>query len=209
MDIADYIILAILLFSLWDGYRTGFIRQLVRLFGTVVAYFAAWQFHGLLTPFLDHLLLTTVFKHAGTAVNHSIRQAIPAPLLGLLGVPTNQVLVPIPMLVKAIASALSFGIVFYLALIVVRFLGGFLNSIFSLPILSFVNRLGGLAAGAVVAYLLIAVALSVVPFLPTSPVRTQVQDSALAPMFKQPVTQLEKWEGAWPSGNKRAGARGV
>lgn len=208
MDVVDYVILIILLFSLWDGYRTGFVKQLVRLFGTVVAYVAAWQFHGLLTPWLDHVLLTTLFKHAGASVSKTV-QAIPAPLFGLLGTSSSSSLLPIPLLVKTIASALSFGIVFYVSLIVIRFLGHLLNSVFSLPILSFVNRVAGLAAGGVVGYLLIAVALSVVSFLPASPVRAQVTHSALAPMFRQSVTQIEKWEGAWPSVIKGTGAHSV
>lgn len=198
MDIADYVILAILLFSLWDGYRTGFVRQLVRLLGTVIAYVVAWQFHGMMTPWLDHVLSTTLFRHVHSPTVASLAPGLPAPLFGLLGAKPGAFL-PIPILVKTIASGLSFGIFFYLTLIVIRYLGHFLNTLFSLPVLSFFNRIAGLVAGGVVAYLLIAVCLNVASFLPASPVRSQIVDSALAPMFRQPVSQLEKWEGAWPS----------
>jgi len=198
MDIVDYVMLAILLFSLWDGYRTGLIKQLVRLFGTVVAYFAAWQWHGLLTPWLDHLLLTTLFKHANQNITTAVQSSIPAPLFGLLGTHHGSLL-PISMLVQTIASALSFGIVFYISLIIIRYLGHLLNSVFSLPVLSFVNRVTGLFAGGVVAYLLIAVCLNVASYLPTSPIRSQILSSSLAPLFRQPVHQLEQWEGALPT----------
>lgn len=198
MDLADYVILAILVFSLWDGYRTGFVKQLVRLFGTVIAYIAAWQFHGLLTPWLHHLLATTLFKHAVGTTGTVSHARVPAPLFGLLGT-TPGTLLPIPMLIETIANALSFGIVFYVSLLLIRYVGHLLNSVFSLPVLSFVNRVMGLVAGGIVAYLLVAVVLNVASFLPTSPVRAQIIHSSLAPMFRGPVQQLEKWEGAWPS----------
>ncbi len=182
MDIADWVIVAVLLFSAWDGYRTGFVAQLVRLFGTVIAYVSAWQFHGLLTPTLDHWLRATVLKH--------IHSPSVVPALGLFNTGNT-----VGTLAQAIASALSFGIVFYISLIVIRYAGHLLGTVFSLPVLSFVNRVTGLAAGVVVAFLLIAVLISVASYLPMSPVKTQIRHSALAPMFRQPVRELVKIEG--------------
>lgn len=182
MDIADYAILAILVFSVWDGYRTGFVAQLVRLFGTVLAYLAAWQFHSFLTPPIDHWLVSTVFRNVRSA------QTIPVANLFESGS-------TVPALAKAVAGVLSFGAVFFLALILIRYLGWLLNAIVRLPGLSFVNRVLGAAAGLLVAFLIVAVLIDVAAYLPQSTVRTQIENSALAPMFRQPLQELARMEG--------------
>ncbi len=182
MDIADWVIVAILVFSAWDGYRTGLVAQLVRFLGTVLAYVSAWQFHGLLTPTLDHWLRATVLKH--------MHSSSLMPALSLFNTGNT-----VGTLAQAIASALSFGIVFYVSLIIIRYAGHLLGAVFSLPVLSFVNRVAGLATGVVIAFLLIAVLLSVASYLPMSPVKTQISHSALAPMFRQPIRALIKIEG--------------
>lgn len=182
MDIADWVIVAILLFSAWDGYRTGLVSQLVRFLGTVIAYVSAWQFHGLLTPTLERWLRATVLKHMHTPSA--------APALNLFNTGNTM-----GTLAFAIASALSFGIVFYISLVIIRFAGHLLGALFSLPVLSFVNRLAGLAVGVVIAFLLIAVLISVASYLPMSQVKTQIHHSALAPLFRQPVKEFVKIAG--------------
>ncbi len=182
MDIADWIILAILLFSAWEGYRTGFVRQLVRLSGTLVAYVAAWQLSPFVSPYLDTWVTQVLLKN--------IHSASAIPIVGMLSTGSNVAAVA-----KAIAGALAFGLVFFVALLLVRYLGHLLNAVFSLPLLSWINRLLGLAAGVVVAFLILAVLIDVGTYLPASAVKTQIRQSALAPMFTQPVQELARMEG--------------
>lgn len=182
MDIADYIIVVLLFFSAWDGYRTGFVAQLVRIFGTVLAYVAAWQLHALLTPTIDQWLAHTVLK--------GVRSPQSIPVVNLFGAgPT------VPSLTAAIAGVLSFGVVFFAALLVIRYLGAVLNRIVKLPVLSFLNRTLGLASGVIVAFLIIAVLLDVAAYLPASSVKSQIVHSALAPLFRAPLDQLARMEG--------------
>ena len=182
MDIADWIILAVLLFSAWEGYRTGFVRQLVRLSGTLLAYVAAWQLSPYVLPYLNPWVLHTLLKN--------VHSASSIPIVGMLGTGSN-----IAAVAKAIAGAMAFGVVFFVALLLVRYLGHLLNAVFSLPLLNWVNRLLGLGAGLVVAFLIVAVLLDVGTYLPASAVKTQIRESALAPMFSQPVLALERMEG--------------
>ena len=185
MDIADYIILAILVFSAFDGYRTGFVTQLVRLFGTMLAFVAAWQFHGLLTP--------AIAGFVRRALTTGVHKAQNAPLLGLFGGTST-----VAGAASAIAGVVAFAIVFYVSLILIRYAGHLLNAVMSLPVLSLVNRLAGLVAGVGVAFLLIAVLINVSLFLPYPSVRQQVHQSSLAPIFQIPVRQLQKLEGNLP-----------
>lgn len=185
MDIADYVILLVLLFSAWDGYRTGIIAQMVRLLGTVIAYVAAWQFHAWLVPIVTPWIKGYVIHGAVSLRN--------IPLVGTL-TGTNNV----QSAVTAIAGAISFGIVFYVSLLLIRYLGHLLNALFSLPVLSLVNRMVGLIAGASVAFVLIAVLLSVATYIPSVPVKQEIRHSALAPMFEGPVMTLEHLEGFKP-----------
>ena len=182
MDIADWVILAVLLFSAWDGYRTGLITQLVRLLGTVLAYIAAWQFHGVLVPPLKKWLLENVLKNV-----HSLKDV---PIVNLLssGGTVNQ-------LGATIANVLAFSVVFYISLLLIRYLGHLLNSVFHLPGLSFFNRMAGLTAGVVVAVLLIAVLIDFAAYIPVPQLKAQINHSTLSPMFKQPIVELAKLTG--------------
>ncbi len=185
MDIADWIILAVIVFSAWDGYRSGLITQLVRLLGTVLAYIAAWQFHGALEPPIKKWLLANVLKNANSLKD--------VPIVNLLsaGGSMNE-------LATTIANVIAFGIVFYVALIVIRYLGHLLNTVFRLPGLSFLNRLAGLVAGLVVAVLLIAVLINFAAYIPVSQLKTQINHSALAPDFKGVIVGLANMTGLKP-----------
>ena len=182
MDIADWIILAVLVFSAWDGYRTGLISQLVRLLGTVLAYVSAWKFHSALVPPLRKWLLSNVLKNV-----HSLKDV---PVVNILssGGSVHQ-------LGTTIANVLAFSIVFYVSLLVIRYLGHLLNSVFHLPGLSFFNRMAGMVAGVVVAVLLIAVLINFAAYIPVPELKTQISHSALSPMFKQPIVDLAKMTG--------------
>ncbi|MCY0892416.1 MAG: CvpA family protein [Acidibacillus sp.] len=181
LDIADIVIIVIIVFSAWDGYRTGFVVQVVRLLGTVLAYVLAWKFHSILTPTLARWLEGTVLKH--------IHHVTSSPLFVLFG--TQPTRAGIAM---AMGSAISFGIVFYLSLFIIRYVGHLLNVVMSLPVLSLINRFAGLVAGAVIAFVLIAVLISILSYVPVAPLKEQIMHSALAPMFQGLVRQLDKIE---------------
>jgi uncharacterized membrane protein required for colicin V production len=181
VDAADYVILAVLAFGAFDGYRSGFVRQLVRLFGTVVAYVAAWKFSFVLMPFATHFVSTTLLRNANAK---SIE-----PVLGLFGGDTTA------NVSHAIAQALAFGAVFVIALILVRYLGHLLNALMHLPLLSQLNRMLGLVAGLVVAFVVLAIAINVVAYIPSPLLKSQIRHSSLAPVFSAPVAQLTRIEG--------------
>ena len=186
MDVADYVILVILLFSAFDGYRTGFVAQLVRLFGTVAAYVIAWKFSYLVKPAVMGFVRHNVMK--------GVHSTASIPILGAFDSGGT-----VAQLTNTIAGGLAFGIVFFAALIAIRFLGRLLGAVMSLPVLSFVNRVTGLCAGVVVAFLLIAVLINVAEYVPAPQIRQQIRHSALAPAFSQPVRQLERMEGLLPA----------
>ncbi len=179
MDIADWVIIAILLFSAWDGYRTGFVAQVVRLLGTVLAYVSAWQFHAYLTPAIANFLEGSVLKNV-----HSVTSS---PLFVLFGTQPTRTDVA-----SAMGNALAFGIVFYLSLLIIRYVGHLLNAVMSLPVLSLVNRFAGLVAGSVIAIALITVMISILSYVPVSPLKTQIMHSSLVPLFNGPVHELDK-----------------
>lgn len=191
MDIADYVILLILLFSAFDGYRTGFVAQLVRIFGVVLAYVAAWKFHGALTPAVEGSVRPLV---AG-----NLRSFATVPFFGSMATGSS-----VAQITHTISGGVSFGIVFIAALILIRFLGRLLSAVMSLPVLSLFNRVGGLVAGVVVAFMMVAVLINVAAYVPLAPLKVQIRHSALVPMFRQPVQQLERIEGLTPKKPSRA-----
>lgn len=191
MDIADYVILLILLFSAFDGYRTGFVAQLVRIFGVVLAYVTAWKFHDVLTPAVEGSVRPLVTRNLHTFGS--------VPFFGSLDTGSS-----VTQIAHTIAGGVSFGIVFIASLILIRFLGRLLSALMSLPVLSLFNRMGGLVAGVVVAFMLVAVLINVAAYVPLPSLKTQIRHSSLAPMFRQPVQQLERIEGLTPKKPPRA-----
>jgi uncharacterized membrane protein required for colicin V production len=85
--------------------------------------------------------------------------------------------------------------VFVIALIVVRYLGHLLNALMHLPLLSQLNRMLGLVAGLIVAFVVLAIAINVVAYIPSPLLKSQIRHSALAPVFSAPVAQLTRIEG--------------
>lgn len=103
----------------WNGYRTGIIRQITRLFGAIIAYFLSYWLRPYVAPVILNLHI------------FSKQQGIVNVVLGDM------------------SNAIAFGLVFVVTFLLLRYAAGLLDALFSLPGLSFFNRLCGLVAGIV------------------------------------------------------------
>ncbi|MBX6351733.1 MAG: CvpA family protein [Thermoflavifilum sp.] len=150
MDLLDLIMVAIVVLAAVNGYRTGFIRQLVRLFGTAMAYGVAWWLRPVVAPWLMQAHLVP---------------ALPPPVRLLLG---------------DAAGAMSFVLVFAVCFALLRYAAGLIETLFSLPLLSTVNRLAGMAAGIAIAIVVLYVGVLAGHLVPNDRVQRQLAHSAIA-----------------------------
>jgi uncharacterized membrane protein required for colicin V production len=150
MDLLDLVMVMVVILAGVHGYRTGLIRQVVRLFGTVIAYAAALWLRPVVAPWLEHANLIP---------------SLPAPVHLLVGDP---------------AGALSFVLVFAVAFALLRFAAGLVEMLFSLPLLSTANRIAGMAVSLVLAVVVLYVVVIAGHLIPNERFQRQLAHSVIA-----------------------------
>lgn len=153
MDILDLIIVVIVALGGWNGYRLGLFRQITRLFGAVISYGLALWLRPYLSPVIDQFLQNAHASPPQAGVFHLF--------LGNL------------------SGAISFTVLFLVSFVLLRYAAGLIDALFSLPLLSTVNRLAGMAAGLVLAIVLVYVASLVAHYFNNPRLQTELSQSAI------------------------------
>lgn len=153
MDVVDLIIVLIVAFGGWNGYRTGLVRQVTRLFGVIIAYLLALWLRPYVVPVMGPLL-------------QNLNWAPPkhSPFHYLLGDLTGMV---------------SFAVVFIVCFILLRFAAGLVDALFHLPVLSTLNRVAGLAAGLILSIVFVYVAVLVAQYINAPGLQSQLRQSTV------------------------------
>ncbi|WP_206832619.1 CvpA family protein [Alicyclobacillus fructus] len=150
-DALDLALAAVLLLGALNGYRLGFVRQVMRLFGGVIAYLVSYWARPYVAPAIAHL-----------------------------GIPSGASSSPLASFVLGnLSGAISFAVVFLVVFLMLRYAAGLVDALFSLPVLSGLNRLAGLAAGLVLAGVFVYVIALVLPYVRAPSVERQVARSAI------------------------------
>ncbi|MCL6636789.1 MAG: CvpA family protein [Alicyclobacillus sp.] len=155
MNVLDLVMIAVVALGAWNGYRSGLFRQVTRLFGAVLAYFAGLWLRPYLAP----------------VVAAWLPQAKPA----AVGAPATVM----PWLLGDLANALSFLAVFALSFFVLRYCASLLDTLFSLPGLSLLNRAAGLCVGAALAVVLVYVGTLAAHYVQNPRVQNALSQSLL------------------------------
>ncbi|MCL6446306.1 MAG: CvpA family protein [Alicyclobacillus sp.] len=149
MDLLDYIIIAVVALGGWNGYRTGLFRQITRLFGAVIAYFVSLWLKPYIAPIIQGM--------------HIVPQQ-PGPLGAMLG---------------SLSGAIAFAVVFVVSFLLLRYAAGLLDALFSLPVISTVNRLAGLVAGLILALLFVYVVTLILHYIKDPQLHRQLHNSSI------------------------------
>ncbi|SHJ56788.1 membrane protein required for colicin V production [Alicyclobacillus tolerans] len=151
LDALDIIMLLVLLLGAWNGYRTGFIRQVTRLFGGIIAYAVSYWLRPYVAPVIEkwHIL-------------PNIPQGFATEIFGNL------------------SGAVAFLLIFVVTYLILRYAAGLLETLFSLPVLSFINRLAGLAAGILLTLLFLYIAVLVLHYIHNPALQAQLRHSQFA-----------------------------
>lgn len=152
-DLLDVIFLIIVFLGGFNGYRLGFVRQVTRLFGAVIAYFVSYWLRPYVAP-----VIRGIHPFATSSVPGSVAGALFGDLSG----------------------AIAFGLVFVVVFLLLRYAAGLIDALFSLPVLSFVNRFVGLVAGVALAMVFIYVVVLILHYVQASSIQHQIAHSAIA-----------------------------
>ncbi|SIT07366.1 CvpA family protein [Alicyclobacillus vulcanalis] len=156
-DALDLALAAILLLGALNGYRLGFVRQVMRLFGGIIAYLVSYWARPYVAPAIAHL-----------------------------GIPAGHVQSPFASFVFGnLSGAISFALVFLVVFVMLRYAAGLVDALFSLPVLSGLNRLAGLFAGFLLAGVFVYVIALVLPYVKSPAVERQVARSAICRTLDQ------------------------
>jgi uncharacterized membrane protein required for colicin V production len=155
MDLLDGFIVILIILGGWNGYHTGMFKQLTRLFGVVIAYALARWLRPYLTPAFERMHL------------------LPEPH-GALG-----------LLLGNVDSAVSFGLVFLVAFLLLRYGAGLVDTLFRLPGLSLLNRLAGFIVGVVIVVVLVYVGSLLAHYVPNAMVQHQLKHSVIVRQMDQ------------------------
>jgi uncharacterized membrane protein required for colicin V production len=151
----DLILVVIFLLGALNGYRTGFVRQVMRLFGGVIAYLASYWLRPYMIPVVKPFVqnLNIVPKNAGLLEQTAL---------------------------GGLSGAVAFGIVFVVTFLLFRYAASLVDAIFRLPILSFLNRFCGFIAGILLAFIFSDVALYILGEIHISTITYQLSHSIVA-----------------------------
>lgn len=150
MNTLDFILVGIVVLGGWNGYRTGLFRQITRLFGAVIAYFLSMWLKPYVAPAIRGLHI------------------IPKQQSGLFGVVLGD-----------FSDAAAFAVVFAVTFVLLRYTAGLVDALFSLPVLSTVNRLAGLAVGLILAVVFVYVATLIAQYVTNPWLQKELKTSTI------------------------------
>jgi len=156
----DVILLAMVFFAAVAGFKRGFVRQFFDLAGVLAAYYIALRYSGVLVNWLGLFI----------PIDRWLAEWFAIPLPGGL------------LLGDVLLRLIAFVLLFFLVRMVVMALSGMLHWIFTFPLLSTVNRLGGFILGLLKGVLLAIILIAVMKLLGTPFWLKTLEESVVASM---------------------------
>lgn len=169
--VLDIITVALLLFFLWRGKRRGLIKTIAGILVLILAFVGAGLLAKSTAPAISEKLVTPHVTEFLTPKAAGLSDATPGAfyeMLLTLGIPeslaqnitdsspmSDMLLNASKTIGEKVTYALLCLIYFIALLLILKCIFGLLDRVFDLPILSFVNGLGGLLCGGIWGYLFI------------------------------------------------------
>lgn len=144
-NLLDYIIIAIIILSLLAGFKSGFIKAVTSIIGTVLAIFLAFTCHDEFLTFLNYSF-NLQESLSEFILSKLLLNVVPVDVLFLADfLPIETRLAEwAEKFANYIMVILSFFIIFLISKLILRLLIYFLEAIFSFSFLSWLNRLLGM-----------------------------------------------------------------
>lgn len=156
MNWLDYVLLFILVYALFKGFRQGLVKQVVGLASFFIALYVALRWHRLARSFLDrYFKLDEVFAGPGAEST------------------------PVFLLVDVIINIIIFFIFLLLIYLILAVITKRLSIFNRIPIIGPLNALGGAVIGCIKGLLVIFLAVSLLSLLQTEYWQETLQNSAV------------------------------
>ncbi len=163
----DIIVVLVLLFAAFEGYKKGMLTMLISFVGTIIALIIAYMFGGAfklllirkfsidevifnkvadgLKQFGERLGDTNNFQNNGFEIAHSpLPDPINTSVDNYLADKTTAVMNASAQTISDVmVNILSYALLFFIAVIVIKILAKVLNTVFQFPVLKQFNKLGG------------------------------------------------------------------
>lgn len=169
MSILDWIIAVVLLLSLWRGWRQGFVMQLTKIAGLILAAVVAFWYH---RPVAEQLAQRLPVSGAGQSASS---------------------FAALPFVQDGLYNIIAFALLAFVTGLIVRYVGSLLNSVAQLPVLSIVNRLTGSVIAFLKTGIIFLLVVSVLSLIPVEEVQQTIDSSWFASHAKQQVPSLLDW----------------
>ncbi len=159
LDIAVFVIIGVFVFL---GWKSGIVKMGIRLASFGLALICAWMFHPFLADFLRTTsLYNTIFSSLGGqgtagAEAGSLQEMATTAGNTAAEYGTNLLL-----------NGISFLVILIAAKILIYFLGKLLHFVASLPVLGFINRLGGMLVGLLEGLLIVWIVMAIMVVIPS------------------------------------------
>lgn len=172
MNILDIIVLLLIAGAALNGLRRGFVRQVARLVGFVLALVIAFRFSPDLAAWLRERI--PLSEETGTGF-----------WMSLFSVDT--------LLFRIVA----FVLLFFVTHFVVRRIAGMLHGVVKLPVLNSVNRLAGGLLAILQIGLILLIVINVLQFIPGPKMQSILQDSWSATWLIDQTPVFTNWLEEW------------
>ena len=156
----DLVIIVLIAGAILRGFQLGLIRQLIHFLGFFIALFIAYQFSGMVTPYLQNYIPIPSFSQSTV---YRFSETFQLPTL--------------------FYNAISFVLVFLGTKLLLNVGGAILHQIASLPGLAIVNRFSGAIVGFIQSILILIIVLNVVTVMPNTAINEFIHGSALSGYF--------------------------
>jgi uncharacterized membrane protein required for colicin V production len=186
--ILDIVIIALIVLGAFSGYKKGLVGVLVSFVGIILSIFLAFVLQAPLANYLENE--TSVGKNINQTIQESLNKQLNVNndnentainsnenvynmTLKMLTNNNEQGLTveqSSKLITSFILKGISFITVFIIVFVICYILQMALNIVFELPILSSVNKLGGLGIGALKAFIKIIIILAIISFASPLPV---------------------------------------
>lgn len=167
MNWLDYVLLFILVLSLYNGFRQGLVKQVVGLASFFIAFYLSLRWHGLLRSYLDrYLKLEEVFAVFGTENPASL------------------------WLMDVILNIISFLILILLISLILAVITKRLSILNHIPLIGPLNALSGAATGLIKGLFVVFLAVSLISLLQTEFWQDTIQASAVAALSRHYIGLL-------------------
>lgn len=167
------IILLILAYSFYTGFRRGLIMQAIQLLGYIITFILATKFYEPLSRYVEMVIPFPSIQQSSNLVFYNEAQSF--------------------LVDQAFYRAITFLVIWLIGWLVTKFLAVFFTRITYYEILSHVNHIGGGLVNVLITFVMIYIFLFILSLIPMEFIQQQFVDNPVAYRIVSDTPLLSNW----------------